>query len=331
MVSIVIPVYKVSDFIERCIRSVIAQSYNDIECVLVDDASPDDSIEKVERLLDLWGNSFRFKVIRHEHNKGLSAARNTGTIASSGEFVYYLDSDDEISPDCIEKLVSKAKEHPEADIVIGNNKRIENKNNKTEVGYGIDSSVPTIIKGNDNIVEYFYQKKISCGAWNRLIRRSFIEDHKLFFKEGIIAEDTLWTFYLLKYLRVVAVEKEVTYYYYLRPKGITLGSEDGIKGSSFRIIYDEILHNLTPGRESDELKRYVDGFCYAYVRNRTTIPGYNDLYTLYWNLAKKYSCIYAIMILRIMGLIGYWGNTQKALRILNSIRWKVKKGLSRDS
>jgi len=104
-VSIIIPVYNVSEYIERCLNSVMMQNYKHIEIVIVNDCTPDNSIEKVKSFLDA-NTKYPVRLIHHDENLGLSAARNTGVKSASGEYVYFLDSDDEITPDCIYKLVN---------------------------------------------------------------------------------------------------------------------------------------------------------------------------------------------------------------------------------
>lgn len=119
-VSIVIPVFAVSDYIERCITSVMSQTYDRIECIIVDDASPDDSITKCEHLISNYEGPIRFTILHHEHNCGLSASRNTSTNAASGEYVFYFDSDDELTPDCIEKMLKPIQNDPTIEMVLGN-------------------------------------------------------------------------------------------------------------------------------------------------------------------------------------------------------------------
>ena len=119
-VSIIIPVYNVAPYIQRCIESVQAQTYKDIECLLIDDCSTDESITIVEKIISECKDSSCFSIIHHNTNQGLSAARNTGIIASTGEYIYFLDSDDSITSDCIELLVHLAVKYPEADYVQGN-------------------------------------------------------------------------------------------------------------------------------------------------------------------------------------------------------------------
>lgn len=93
------------------------QTYTDIECIIVNDATNDDSIDKCEGLIKNYNGPICFRIISHDYNRGLSAARNTGTIAAIGDFIYYLDGDDEITADCIEKLIKAAWEHPNAEVV----------------------------------------------------------------------------------------------------------------------------------------------------------------------------------------------------------------------
>ena len=120
VVSIIIPVYQVSAYVERCLSSVMAQSYSQLECIIVNDATQDDSIAKCERLISDYSGPISFHIIHHECNQGLSAARNTGTKAATGDYIYYIDSDDDMTPDCIEKLVNAAQMHPDAEMVVGN-------------------------------------------------------------------------------------------------------------------------------------------------------------------------------------------------------------------
>ena len=95
--SIIIPVYHVAPYIEDCLRSVMRQTYQGaMECLIVDDCGTDDSMAIAERTIATYEGPIVFQVLHHERNRGLSAARNTGTLAAKGDYLYYLDSDDEI-------------------------------------------------------------------------------------------------------------------------------------------------------------------------------------------------------------------------------------------
>ena len=119
-VSIIIPVYNVEPYVEDCIRSVIRQTYGGkMECIVVDDCGTDNSMDVVERVIGEYNGPIPFRILHHEHNRGLSAARNTGMDAATGDYLFFLDSDDELTDDCIEKLTEPlVKEW--YDVVIGN-------------------------------------------------------------------------------------------------------------------------------------------------------------------------------------------------------------------
>ena len=106
-ISIIVPIYNVEPYIERCLRSVMIQTYSNIECILVDDCTLDNSMKICDCLLGNYIGPIEFKVLHHDHNRGLSAARNTGTDAATGEYIFYLDSDDEITPDSISLMVAE--------------------------------------------------------------------------------------------------------------------------------------------------------------------------------------------------------------------------------
>ena len=103
--------------------SVIKQTYNHFECILVDDASSDDSIDKCEQMIAKYKGPIQFRILHHEHNRGLSAARNTGTDAAKGDYVLYIDSDDLISNDCVEKLMAPLLKDNDIEIVMGEHLR----------------------------------------------------------------------------------------------------------------------------------------------------------------------------------------------------------------
>ena len=121
VISIIIPVYNVAPYIERSLKSVMGQTYaGDMECLLVDDCGSDDSMAIAERVIGAYTGPIRFRILHHDHNRGLSAARNTGTDAATGDYVLYLDSDDELAEDCIEKLMRPVEEDATVEMVVGN-------------------------------------------------------------------------------------------------------------------------------------------------------------------------------------------------------------------
>ena len=289
MVSIIIPVFQVSAYIERCINSVMAQTFTDIECIIVDDATKDESIEKCERLIndnvnlnhnDNGGRRIKFKILHHEVNRGLSAARNTGIDAASGEYIYFLDGDDAITPDCIEKLVTKAMEDESIEMVQGSHVRINNGKKELFVSENIR------ITGNDEIRNQFLKwRNINYCAWNKLLKRSFIVENRLYFREGVTHEELLWTFYLIKYLKSTWLCQDITYHYILRPGSIVTGKSLVEKGKSEVKVYGEILNNLTLGKERHELYGFLYNFCEVLAYYLRCTPELKGIQRKYMHLA----------------------------------------------
>ena len=226
---------------ERCLNSVMDQTHIDLECIIVDDCTPDDSIVKCERLIAQYNGPVEFKILHHEHNRGLSAARNTGTNAASGEYIYYLDSDDWISDDCIQKMVDVVKQDDNIEMVMGGIERVGD-----DIQWNHFLSEGTYTSG---FIEYACQYKIYTMAWNKLLKLDFIKTHSLFFKEGLLHEDVLWNVQVACFLKKMASIEEKTYYYRIREDSIqTNKSEElhlkhfgDVKNSLIRFVYDESL------------------------------------------------------------------------------------------
>lgn len=259
-VSIIIPVYQVSAYIERCIKSVMGQTYNDIECIIVNDRTEDDCISICERLIAIYNGPIAFYILHHGQNRGLSAARNTGTKAANGEYIYYLDGDDEISSDCIEKMVAPILKDESIEMVMG--------------GVARDNGVKIFYKkmrnkdypSNISVRDYFFSKNgFYVGAWNKLIKKDFLVKNQLFFTERLLWEDQLWTFLVVKYLSHLYRISDITYFYYMRPNSITTGTVKEDMALHWAKVYEIIAENLTPNESGREVKHYVKGFCVRYV------------------------------------------------------------------
>ena len=218
-VSIIVPVYKVEEYIQRCFDSIKNQTYTTIECIFVDDCSPDNCYEILKQSITEYSGPIEFRIIRHEQNKGLSGARNTGTLAATGEYIYYLDSDDEITHDCIDTLVNLANKYPGVEMVQGNTKTIPQPVNDWR-----DISLinfPEYVNNNLWIKKHYI--KVPCipvNAWNKLVKRRFLIDNKLIFKEGIIHEDVHWMFFVSKKLNCIAFSEKYCYVHFINPGSI---------------------------------------------------------------------------------------------------------------
>ena len=208
-VTIIIPVYNSSQFIARSLRSVFNQTYKDFEIILIDDHSSDNSISKIEQLKAeappfLQG---KIKLLRNNKNRGQSFSRNKGIEAAKGEWIFFLDSDDEITPDCLETLTQHCNKH---EMVIGNYK-IKGKQNSI--------GAFTLEEGEyhaDTIIPLQLDWKIYTMVWNKLIKKEFIIKHRLYFLEGVIHEDNLWSFCSAFCLEKIYITQNKTYTYHIR-------------------------------------------------------------------------------------------------------------------
>lgn len=210
-VSIIIPVYNVAQYIERCIQSVMNQTYTNLECILVNDCTPDNSIEKCEQMIAKYDGPIEFKILHHDYNRGLSAARNTGTSSAKGEYIYYLDSDDEIMHKCIELMVAETEKSPKVEMVIG---AIETDTKYCYSG-GTLFQAKRLINNNLEIRRLFFGKpsELPVIACNKLLKRKFLEENKLRFVEGILCEDQVWSFELMQRCRSLIIIPDRTYRY----------------------------------------------------------------------------------------------------------------------
>lgn len=271
IVSIIIPVYNVSRYIERCLKSVIRQSYNHFECILVDDASPDDSLSRCERLIAAYEGPICFRVLRHEMNRGLSAARNTGTKAAVGDYILYIDSDDWISDDCVEKLITPVLNDRSIEMVLGECLRvsddgpIKNQNNCWRPEADIVS--------HEEVRRIFFDDNwhFIPAAWNKLTSREFIIQHQLWFEEGLLLEDRLWTFFTVKHLSHLYTIPDVTYFYYYRSDSIINGTDKRVKARHVSAVCSIISKNLTPGEEAKEAVLYSLSFSRFYMHQPKSV------------------------------------------------------------
>lgn len=219
-VSIIIPIYNVEAYIEGCLDSVMNQTMTEgVECILVDDCGKDRSVEIASRMIDTYSGNIQFSLIHHKLNKGLSGARNTGIRAAKGDYLYFLDSDDSISNDCISQMWSKVLEYPGVDIVQGTTTCVSEWHNNWF--HALKNTGCQYVDGNKKCRKLMLDISLfPVTAWNRLVRTDFIKNNLLFFKEGIIHEDNHWTYFLAKHVSSLAVCEYETYNYRINPEGI---------------------------------------------------------------------------------------------------------------
>lgn len=263
IVSVVVPVYKVEKYLDRCVTSILGQSYKDLEILLVDDGSPDNC----GLLCDQWASKDkRIKVI-HKANGGLSSARNAGIEKSTGRYLFFVDSDDWITSDAISSLMEIEKKS-DADIVSGSYV-ITSDPDFTPV-----QSSDYSIMNREDALEYYLKIGMSqtisdYPAWGKLYRRELFNEEN--FPEGQLYEDVATVFKLIKKVKKYVKSKKVIYFYYKNESSITHNSftmkdldaikvgEDLVKESAGEA---EIISKLA---EQKRVRGYFSCICKMYM------------------------------------------------------------------
>lgn len=219
-ISIIIPIYNVEAYIEDCLRSVASQTYEGpIECLLIDDCGTDRSMAIAQRFMASYHGAIEFRLIRHEHNRGLSAARNTGTEEATGSYVYFLDSDDEMDKHCLEML-ARPLEEKAYDIVVGGYKAT----GKGSEAPALHLADGTILEGSA-IMESYVRGDWYVMAWNKLCNLQFLRHNHIFFKEGLLHEDELWSFMVACQAKSLRIGSHPCYIYKLREGSIMVNDK----------------------------------------------------------------------------------------------------------
>lgn len=286
-ISVIIPVYNVALYVERCIKSVMLQTNEADECIIVDDCSEDDSIVRCQRLIEEYKGKTRFTILHHKQNRGLSAARNTGTEHATGEYIYYLDSDDEMSSDCLEKLVAPISGDSELEMVIGEYKTYYSINSRylrkdlVKKSHFFKNS-PNELQTKEEVIDWYYNKKGSRPdqGWNKLLRLSFIKENKLYFREGLIYEDLLWTHYLFNCLSHVVFVPSITYIHYCRSGSIMTQTKYDKYLLHHGYIFKEVAEYLRDDSCVEKTLRWISDFRDCYI-DASDNPDYQYAYSVF--------------------------------------------------
>ena len=241
-VSVIVPIYNVELYVEDCIRSVMRQTYDGpMECIVVDDCGNDSSMDIVEKLVAEYYGPVSFKILHHNHNRGLSASRNTGMNAATGDYLFFLDSDDELTDDCIEKLTEPLNKEW-YDFVVSNVccVKILSNNQKKEVRNYLTLKIADKTVLNDSMILKTYRTGWSQIACNKLYKADFIRQNRLSFKERLIHEDNLWTFQIACLASSLFVINNVTYIVKKREGSITYPFDMRKRVEALKIIIKEM-------------------------------------------------------------------------------------------
>ena len=263
LISVIVPIYKVQDYLKECIESIINQTYSDIEVILVDDGSSD----RCPQMCDEWAKrDSRIRVV-HKKNGGLSSARNAGLDVAKGEYISFVDSDDFICKDALENLYNRIKDDKSIGITSGLIYRYQDGSINNFKDQWLCSK-EIVIPSSEFLLETMSQKT-SYTVWNKLYRRDVIGNTR--FREGRNNEDTLFMYDLGKNIAILNVcMVEIPHYvYYYRYR------EDSICTTAKIPLAIDILGNYELMMEDckNTNSRLYDVLYFSYVR---TLYGFVD-------------------------------------------------------
>lgn len=202
-VSIILPIYNVDKYLSKCLDSILAQTYRDLEIILIDDGSTDDSA----KICDEYAKHDKRIVVKHQKNGGVSAARNAGLELATSEFITFIDPDDYVDENHIETLVEVQK-RDNSDVVICayNDIRLQN-----DLVFGTEALRRLLV----------LQRDLDILIWNKLYRASLFKNNKIIYPVGRIHEDNLTTYKVLYFADKVTYIDANSYHYISRKGSIT--------------------------------------------------------------------------------------------------------------
>lgn len=314
LISVIVPVYNVEKYLNRCIDSIINQQYKAAEIILVDDGSTDTS----GMMCDTYAQKYPFVHVVHKKNGGLSSARNAGMRVASGNYLTFIDSDDWVSSDYLFKLARGIKSE-NTSLVQGGYIRISEDN---KISYQTHYK-EGVIRHSDILNSFFIQCILNTSAWCKLFRRKDIED--CWFLEGRNNEDTIFMADIFDKIEDVSIIPDNIYYYFFNPTSIMHSSitkkkiDDAYfsafylykyckqKNSKYTIYVDRNICNFSTtlycqcNKNQNEEKKYIEEkFNQSYLRvlNRKNILNNKEkirfkifylnkrLFVILWKMAK---------------------------------------------
>ena len=243
-VSVVIPLYNAERYFAECLDSLLMQTFQDYEIILVNDGSTDNSRAIAESYVPKFGG--RLKLFDNEKNSGQGVTRNNGLRYATGEYVFFMDSDDLLLLNGLEKMYTTAKKF-DVDIVDATRNYKMSNDGKTLTPVNLKATTPDnkfILESNlEWRVQGLLADRFSWAPWRRLLRRKFLIDNELFFPENLRrCEDEVWTHGLLFYAKKIIHIPIALYLYRMSEGSITYSKRTPLQNIISRM--DNIFHDL---------------------------------------------------------------------------------------
>lgn len=301
-VSVIIPVYGVEKYIERCIRSLFEQTLRDIEYIFIDDCTPDKSVEILKRVLEEYPQRKSQVVIhRMEKNSGQAAVRKWGMLNATGEYVIHCDSDDWVDVHMYEEMYNKAIEE-DADVVVCDFCSTDCENEQYSKGL--------ISKERENVIVDVLLWRIAGCLWNKLVRRKEYTDHHLNYPTHNMGEDAALIVQILWNAKRITYLPKPLYYYYTNPTSITKDVTDEkirqrfLQATANVEIIEQFLVDKATGKIKDALTKYI--FEQSYLIVSLAMKNKEDLSIWRRSVGKIRSRVYKCSYLSIKNKLVFY-------------------------
>ncbi|MCI1210902.1 glycosyltransferase [Bifidobacterium tibiigranuli] len=244
LISVIVPVYNVESFLSQCLDSLYKQTYDNYEVIIVDDGSTDHS----KKICDRYAIQCPQFTVYHTQNRGLSAARNFGVAHSHGKYLLFVDSDDLIVPDTLERASSFLKMSIQSNLVIFTYQRIDENGKKIDSDTESKSFPKTATVSSYDALYYLLEDRFNNFSWRILFDKSIWVDNNISFPEGLLYEDIRTTYRLLLGAQKVIFLNEQLYLYRQRKNSIIHRAEAHSIEESRAAIFDRnaFLHDKFP-------------------------------------------------------------------------------------
>ncbi len=261
-ISIIIPVYNVEPYVEDCLKSVMCQTCSEpMECILVDNCGTDNSLAIVERMVADYHGPIRFTIIRHDHNRGLAASRNTGIKHAAGEYLMFIDSDDIVHQDFCKEAYECAMQH-QADLVMFSHVHIMGEGEKREkttkeYRYSTDG-YKTQHKLMDIILEHE-----GTAIWNKIYKKELFDG--ISFPEGLEYEDEGTIYKVVMKASCIFYLDKILYYYFNRPGSLTCQITDKFRDDRTKMNLRRYLDLKAWGYHNESLEYRIREYALSYL------------------------------------------------------------------
>lgn len=262
-ISAVIPLYNAEKYIGACINSILAQTMKEIEIIVVDDCGTDQSVNTVLKMMSAPGGD-RIRLVSLEQNSRAGIARNTGLAHAQGEFVIFIDSDDEIAPDMFEAMFKRAVEEG-SDVCLCDAAKILPDGKELRMSHPNNSAgIVTKEKRSYLLTHYI------TAMWTMLLRRSFLLDNDIFFTPEKY-EDSFFVPLVYLYTQKISYVKEPYYRYFVRDNSICTTVDD-TKYKQKISLFDNLLSVL---KQRGLYEPYREELDYVYLKKAYLVPTFN--------------------------------------------------------